>query len=107
MDSLKINGFCYPNSPVDSYSARRDEKDGSVVVLYDDKKCHDEEMIYVFKQDGSATAQSCAWGTKSERPVGTFSDLMLKLPQTGELNSKIAQDMVNAYRQTNEQNKKS
>lgn len=90
------------SSPVSAYHASRNDKTGSVKVLYDDPNIRDEEMLYEFNSDGSANSQSLAWGGKTEYKAGTFSDLMLNLPKTEELTSEIAKQMADAYRQMGE-----
>jgi len=82
------------------YKAIRDKKEGSVTVYFDNPKCRDEEMKYTFNPDGSASSLSLAWGTKANKPAGTFSDLMLALPKTSHLNSEIAKQLADAYRQS-------
>lgn len=86
------------NSSSDAYSGYINPKTKAVTVLYDDKNIHDEETIYEFKADGSGSSLSCAWGVKTEQPAGTFTDILLKLPETEKLNSKLAQQLANAYR---------
>ena len=82
------------------YNAMRNKKEDSVTIYYNNPHCTDEEMMYTFYKDGSAESVSCAWGGKTSVPAGTFSDLMLKLPKTGHLNSEIAKQMADAYRQS-------
>ncbi|MBR1460317.1 hypothetical protein IJ596_01620 [bacterium] len=94
-----INSPYLQGSTPNYYSAIRG-KDGSVNVYYNDPSCVDEEMKYTFNPDGSASSLSLAWGTKTNKPAGTFSDLMLKLPQTDSLNSEIAKQMAEAYNKT-------
>lgn len=86
----------------EAYHGYRNPKTHEVTVLYDDKNIRDEEMTYTFRPDGSATAVSHAWGTKSERPAGTFSDILLKLPNKEVLNAELAQELVNIYQKSGE-----
>ena len=86
------------NSPISSYSMVRNPITGQIAVMYDDKNVYDEEMIYTFNPDGSATASSCAWGGKTECPKGAFSDILIKLPTADKYNSKIAKNLAVAYR---------
>lgn len=81
----------------DAYSGYKNKDTKSVYVLYDDKRIHDEEKMYEFRKDGSATAVSCAWGNRSELPPGTFSDMLAKMPKTEELNAELAQQLANVY----------
>ena len=85
------------NSPADAYHGYRDPKTKTVTVTYDDKNIRDEETMYEFRTDGSATATSFAWGTKTELPAGTFTDVLMKLPETEVLNAKIAKDLATMY----------
>lgn len=94
------------SSPKDSYHGYRNPKTKTVTVFYDDKNIRDEEMIYEFKPDGSASSVSCAWGVKTELPPGTFSDLLLTLPETEVLKNELAQDLANAYRDNIKKNNK-
>lgn len=48
------------------------DKNGSIIIDYDDPRCHDEECRYTINKDGSATCVSNAWGTKTELPKDTF-----------------------------------
>ena len=86
------------NSPESAYTGCRDLKNKTVKVVYDDKRIHDEETTYIFNPDGSGSSVSHAWGTKTELPAGTFSDILLTLPQTDKLNSKQSQMLASAYR---------
>lgn len=90
----------FSSNPSEVYHGYRNPKTREVTILYDDKKIRDEEMTYEFRADGSATATSNAWGTKSERPAGTFSDILMKLPNTEVLNAELAQELVSIYNQT-------
>ncbi|MCQ2957352.1 MAG: hypothetical protein MJ180_00450 [Candidatus Gastranaerophilales bacterium] len=84
-------------SPTSAYTVIKNTQPNHIGIYYNDKKIHDEERVYMFNPDGSASVQSCAWGFKSKCPVGTFSDLLLKLPNTKELNSEIAKKLARAY----------
>ena len=86
------------DSPASAYSVQRNPQKNSIEVLYDDKNIHDEETLYEFKDDGSATARSLAWGTTTTCPPGTFSDMLVSLPKTEELNSEIGKKLAVAYR---------
>lgn len=68
--------------------------------IYEDyQKVKDEEKVYTFKPDGSASCQSCAWGAKTECPAGTFSDLYAKLPNTAtEIKPELAKQMIDLYK---------
>ena len=85
------------SSPSDAYSGYRNTKTKVVSVLYDDKNIRDEESVYEFRPDGSASKQSLAWGVRTELPAGTFSDVLLKLPETENLNKKTAQQLAEIY----------
>lgn len=85
------------NKPSDAYRGFRNAKTKEVSVLYDDKNIRDEETMYNFKADGSASSVSCAWGNKTELPPGTFSDIIAKLPKTETLNKELAQQLANMY----------
>ena len=79
----------------DYYSATRNIEDGTVKITYDIPNACDEERIYIFKADGSASSESCAWGGKKEYPAGTFSKLMKNLPKELKMDPQLARQMVN------------
>ena len=86
------------SNPSESYFGYRDPKTKTVTVVYNDKNIRDEEMEFVFKADGSATATSCAWGLKTKLPPGTFTDVIMNLPETEKVNAEIARDLASMYR---------
>ena len=92
------------NNTISPYNMVRNHITGQIAVIYDDKKVHDEEMIYIFNPDGSATARSCAWGGKTECPKGAFSDILVKLPTADKYNSKIAKKLATAYKEYSNKN---
>ena len=92
------------NNTISPYNMVRNPITGQIAVIYDDKKVHDEEMIYIFNPDGSATAHSYAWGGKTECPKGAFSDILVKLPTADKYNSKIAKKLAVAYRNYEQKN---
>ena len=86
------------SSPVTSYSASRIPQSNAIQVYYDDARFHDEEMRYTFNPDGSAMAQSPAWGSWSKCPPGAFSDVMAELSSVKDLNAQIAYNLAQRYR---------
>ena len=61
-------------SPIKSSMLTVTKKDDtSTSVLYNDPKIFDEEVLYTFNKDGSASSISPAWGTKTSAPKGTFN----------------------------------
>ena len=86
------------SSPVSAYTVMKNPITNAIQVYYNDMRMNDEESIYTFNPDGSASVQSCAWGCRSDLPAGTFSDLMFKLSKTDELNSAIGFQLAKAYR---------
>ena len=81
----------------DYYSATRNIEDGTVKIAYNDPHSFDEECIYTFKADGSASSVSSAWGTKTEYPAGTFSNLIKNLPKELKMDPQLARQMVNEF----------
>ena len=82
------------------YKAIRNQEKGSITIHYNDKNIKDEEKTYEFFKDGSASSVSNAWGTKTELPPGTFSDVMFNLKTVNELNSQVAMQLANLYDKT-------
>ena len=60
------------------------DKQTGFSFFYNNLNWFDEELLYTFKPDGSATVMSAAWGTKQEFPKGTFSELYSSFPEKAE-----------------------
>lgn len=75
------------------------DKQSGYSFFYDNIHSLDEEMMYTFNPDGSATVISYAWGTKQEYPKGTFSELYSSLPETPEnIDFKTAKNILKMNR---------
>lgn len=76
------------------------DKQTGYSFFYNNLNWFDEELLYTFKPDGSATVISAAWGTKQEYPKGTFSELYEALPEKPEdFDFETAKNLLDANKE--------